>query len=194
MKHAPEPDVTAIVVCRDDEERVGHLCRRLAAHLHALHLRGEILVCDELSGDNTLSLLGLLRRDLPELRVLAGVSPGQGFVQGARAARGRALVLVDARCEAPFSALGFALSRLADGWDAMAVHGRYLVLRRSRTEAAFASLHHRRDAHDLERRFLRRAGALALKVDRAGGRPPRPTPWHRLRDAVLVPLASRAWF
>ena len=53
----PKSPVTAIVVCRDDEERVGHVVRRLAAHLRSLRLRFQILVVDEGSADNTLALL-----------------------------------------------------------------------------------------------------------------------------------------
>jgi len=190
----PDLDLTAVVICRDDEERIGHQVRRLAAHLGSLGLASEILVVDELSGDNTLPLLGLLKREVPGVRVMAGVQPGQGFIRGAAEARGRAILLIDARTDAPLSAIGFALGRLERGWDATAVHGRYLLLRRSRTFHLFDALQHRRAPHDLEERFLRKARSLGLKVESAGGRLHRPTPWHRFRDTVLVPLASRAWW
>jgi hypothetical protein len=190
MLHAPDPDVTAIITCRDDEERVGHAVRRVAAHLESLGLHAEIFAVDEGSADNTRALLSLLRTELPELRVVTGVAPGRGFVRGARLARGQALVLIDARCEAPLSALGFALARVTRGWDGVAVAGRYLVLRRTRTLRAFDALAHRRDALDLERRFLRRARALDLRVDLAAARP-RVSAWNRLRETFLLPLASR---
>src|SRR5690242_12900769 len=118
----PDLDVTAIVICRDDEERVGHTVRRLAIHLRSLGLRSEILVFDEHSGDNTLAVLSLLRRELPEMTVTAGVAPGRGFQQGAQRAHGRALLLLDARCDSPLSALGFALTRIDAGMDGMAVN------------------------------------------------------------------------
>ena len=201
MQHAPttettDLDVTAVIVCRDDEEVIGHRIRRLSAHLQALGVRGEILAVDESSGDNTLPLLSLLRRELPALKVVCGVAPGRGFVRGAELARGRALVLLDARSEAPLSSLGFALARVSanGGHDAFAVHGRYLVLRRARALDAFDALSHRRDPRDLERRFLRRAKSLGLRVELAATRPEPATPWRKLRDAVLVPLASRAWW
>jgi hypothetical protein len=194
MMQGPDLELTAVVACRDDEERVGHTVRRLATHLRGLRLPFEIIAVDEFSGDNTLTLLALLRREIPELKVVPGAAPGRGYVRGAGLARGRAVLLVDARCEAPFAALGFALGRLAEGFDAAAVHGRYLVLRRARAMAAFDALAHRRDPVDLEQRFARRAASLGLKVHRAG-RPATPaTTWHRFRDAVLVPLASRAWW
>jgi hypothetical protein len=193
MVHAPDPDLTAIVVCRDDEERVGHVVRRVAGHVESLGLHAEILAVDEDSSDNTLALLALLRHQIPSLRVIPGVAAGRGFVKGVRQARGQALLLIDARCEAPLSALGFALNRLAQGWDGIAVGGRYLVLRRTRILDTLDALVHRRDAVDIQRRFLRRARALALKVELAAARP-RSSTWRRLRDTVLLPLASRAWF
>lgn len=193
-QHAPDLDLTAIVLCRDDEEVAGHAIRRLSAHLRSLRLRCEILAVDESSADNTLPLLALLRHEMPELRVVPGVSPGRGYQRGAGLARGQALLLLDARCEAPLSALAFALARLSRGWDGLAVHGRYLVLRRARTLDAFDALLHHRDARDLERRFLRRARALRLRVDLTATRPAPVTRWRRLREALLVPLASRAWW
>jgi hypothetical protein len=191
MQHHRDPDVTAIVVCRDDEERVGFVVRRIAAHLRSLGLRGEIFAVDESSADNTPALLALLRREVAELRVVAGAEPGSGFLRGAELARGHALLLIDARCNAPLSALGFALSRIGSGWDGVAVGARYLVLRRTSTLRAFESLVHRRDPRDLERRFLRRARALGLQVNLAAAARPRASAWARLREALLLPLASR---
>jgi hypothetical protein len=194
MSNSPDLDLSAIVVCRDDEERVGHQVRRLSAHLRDLGQRFEIIAVDELSGDNTLTLLGRLKLELPELRVIAGARPGDGYVRGAEQAQGRAILLLDARCEAPLSALGFALGRLGDGWDATAVHGRFLLLRRARTFSAFSALTHHRDPVELERRFLRRAASLGLRVDHASNLPRHASPWHRFRDGVLLPLAARAWY
>jgi hypothetical protein len=187
---ATEVDISVLLVCRDDDEQVGHAVRRVADHLRALALRSEILVVDEGSADNTLPLLSLLHRSIPELRVVAGADPGRGFVRGAELARGRSLLLLDARSSAPLSALGFALERLAAGNDAVAIGGRYLVLRRTRTMRAHSSLTHHRDAAELERRFLRRARHLGLAVDVAIAAR-RLTPWQRLRETLLAPLASR---
>lgn len=182
-------DVTAVVACRDDEESCGHTVRRVAEHLRALGLRAEVIAVDEGSADNTLPLLALLSRSIPELQVIAGADPGRGFVRGAELARGRALLLIDASSEAPLSALGFALERIAAQRDAVAVGGRYLVLHRTRTLRAHDALLHRRDAAELERRFLRRARGLGLAVDLAAPRR-KPTTWARLREALLAPIAS----
>ena len=194
MHHSPDLELSAIVVCRNDEERIGHLIRRLATHLRALHCHAEIIVVDECSGDNSLPLLALLRRDLPELKVLAGVPAGRGFARGAEVAQGRDVLLLDARSEAPLSSLGLGLSRLAEGLDAFAVHGRFLVARRAGVLRALGALAHRRDAHDLEHRFLRRARLAGLRVEVVGKTVAPATPWRKLRQAILMPLAQRAWW
>ncbi len=189
IERASDLDLSAIVVCRDDEESAGHAVRRVATHLRGLGLRAEVIAVDEGSADNTLALLALC--DVPSLQVVAGVGAGQGFVRGASLARGRALLLIDARTVAPLSALGYALERLAGGSDAVAVAGRYLVMRRLRTLRAHEALAHHRDAADVERRFLRRARALGLAVEVVAPRR-RLSPWERLRESLLAPLASRA--
>lgn len=194
QQRKPDPDITAIVICRDDEERVGHTVRRLSAHLRALGLHAEILALDEHSGDNTLAVLSLLRREIPELTVVAGVAPGRGYLHGARRAHGRALLLLDARCESPLSALGFALARIEGGMDGLAVSGRFLVVHRTRAQRAFDALVHRRDTAEMHDRLLRRARALGLKVDLAARPRVAAHPLVRLRDALLLPLASRAWW
>jgi len=194
MQRPPVPEVTAIVVCRDDEERVGHTVSRLHAHLTSLGLRAEIVAVDERSRDNTLSLLALLKRDVPGLVVEAGVRPGQGIVRGVAKARGKSLIILDARCQSPLSALGFALMRLEAGRDGVAVGGRYLVLDRKKALATASALVHHRDPAALHERYLRRARAAGLRVDLAAGGQPPAGPLVRLRDAILAPLAARAWF
>ena len=184
-------DLTVIIACRDDDERVGHCVRRVAEHLRHLGLRNEILAVDEGSADNTLPLLALLKREIPTLSILAGTPSGRAFVRGVALARGRAVLLIDARSEAPLSAVGHALRRIGRGQDAVAIAGRYLVLHRTRTLRAHGSLAHRRDAADLERRFLRRAASLRLVVGIAATRRRAPSVWERLRTTLLAPIASR---
>src|SRR4051794_15099040 len=79
MQSPSEIELTAIVVCRDDEERVGHQIRRLHAHLESLGVAAEIIAVDESSGDNSLAILSILRHELPSLRVVCGEEPGRGF-------------------------------------------------------------------------------------------------------------------
>lgn len=190
---SPTVDVTAVVVCRDDEERVGHQLRRLAAHLRALHLRFEILAVDEGSWDNTLSLLALMKRSIPELDVVAGVEAGRGLARGAELARGRAVLILDARAPAPLPVVNFSLQQIEQGRDVVAVAGRCLVLHRTHSWRAFGALEHHRDPADLERRFLRRARQLGLAVQvTASGARPATGLLGRLRNLFAAPLPTRS--
>jgi len=180
-----ECELSFILRCRDDEERVGHTIQRISSHLRGLGLRFELLVVDEGSGDNTLAIAALLRKGHDELEVL-DATPGQGFVVGAQRARGRIVVACDVRAEAPLAALGYALGRLDRGLDVVALGGRFLVFRRTRALRALDALSGtRRDPRDLEHRFLRRARTLGLSV--AITHPRRERILDRLRSVLAVP-------
>jgi len=181
---AADCDITVVLRVCDEEERVGHVVTRLAAHLRALELGFEILVADEGSVDNTLAVTALLRPTLAELEVMHA-EPGEGYFVGCQRARGRAVVLYDVESEAPLGALGFALGRLADGADLVVVAGRYLVMRRTRAWRAFEAVQ-RRTHVEVERRLLRRARSLGLRCEIKSARP---TPWALLRAKLFAPLA-----
>lgn len=190
---SPDCDVTFIVRTLDDEERVGHALLRIARYLAAHELRAEILVADEGSGDNTVAVAVMLRRQIRQIVVLHA-APGCGFRDACQRARGRVIVLADARTEAPLAPLGFALGRLRDGLDVVALGGRYLVARRTRAWRAFDALVGRRDAEApmpmtaVERRFLRRARQLGLACTVTHRTPGR---WRRWWQA-LRPSARTA--
>jgi glycosyltransferase involved in cell wall biosynthesis len=183
-------DLSFILRCRDDEERIGHTIQRVAAHLRGMGKRFELLLCDEGSGDNTLAVAALLRSSHPELEVL-DAPVGQGFVVGAERARGRVVVAFDVRSEAPLAALGYALSRLERGLDVLALGGRFLVFQRSRSlralDALSSSFGGSRNPRDLERRFVRRARALGLPA--AVTHPRRERIVERIKNALFVPRA-----
>lgn len=183
--NSPDLDVTLILRCCDDEERIGHVLQRLGAHLRSLGLRFEVLLADEGSTDNTLAVAALVRAPLPELEVLH-CPAGRGYSHAAERARGLAVVLSDARSHAPLSALGFALDRVRAGLDVVAASGRFLVFRRTRAWRALDALTERRDPEAVERRFLRRVRALGLSC--ASTPLPAPPLWSRLCDTVLGPL------
>ncbi|HEY1585092.1 MAG TPA: glycosyltransferase family 2 protein [Polyangia bacterium] len=159
---SPDCDVTFVVRTFDDEERIGHQLRRIAAYLAAHQLSAEIVVADEGSGDNTVAVAIMLRRQIREIAVLHAPE-GAGFREACQRARGRVIVLADARTDAPLGAIGYALGRLRDGLDIVALGGRYLVMRRTRAWRAFDALIGRRDPVAVERRFLRRARQLGLE-------------------------------
>jgi hypothetical protein len=184
-------EVTVVVRACDDEERVGHVVRRLAHHLRSLELSSEILIADEGSGDNTLAVAALLR---PALRLeVLHAEPDHGFYRGCERARGRYVVLYDARTDAPLSALGFALAKLSSGLDLVAVSGRFLAFRRTRALRAFDALIERRNPNLIERRVLRRARSLGLQISVTNAR--RSSAWARVRDQLTWPrVRSRlAW-
>jgi hypothetical protein len=180
---SPDCDVTFIVRCADDEERVGHVLNRIARYLRAHRLTAEIVVADEGSGDNTVAVAVMLRPQIREIAVLHA-APGCGFRDACQRARGRVIVCADARTDAPLAPLGFALGRLRDGLDVVALGGRYLVMRRTRAWRAFDALAGRRDPLALQRRFVRRARQLGLACAVTHARPKRP--WQRLFSAFRV--------
>jgi glycosyltransferase involved in cell wall biosynthesis len=183
-QNVPSCDVTVVVRTCDDEERIGHVLRRVASHLCALELSFEILVADEGSGDNTGAVVALWRSQVPEIELLH-TQAWEAYFRGCQRARGRVVVLLDARVETPLSALSFALGRLRDGLDVVALSGRYLVFKRTRVWRAFDALIQRRDPLVVERRFLRRVKALGLRATVT--HPRRQTRWGYLRETLLAP-------
>src|SRR5947207_250613 len=161
MNASPDCDVTFIVRTSDDEERIGHTLARISRYLGAQGLSAQILVADEGSGDNTVAVAVMLRRKIREIAVIHAEA-GYGFRDACQRARGRVVVLADARTDAPLGAIGYALGRLREGLDVVALGGRYLVFRRTRAWRAFDALAGRRDPIAVERRFLRRAKQLGL--------------------------------
>ena len=151
------PDVTVGLRTREDEDRVGHAVRRIAEHLRAHKLSAEIVVADESSGDNTVAIATLLKRTFREVEVLHCAS-GTGFLEGCERARGRAIILYDARSDAPLALLSYALRRMEAGTDVISVGGRYLVMRRTRAWRAFEALQNDPTGGTL----VRRAKALGL--------------------------------
>jgi hypothetical protein len=157
-------ELTAIVRMGDDEERIGHVLRRIVPHLRSLEIPFELVAVDEGSGDNSVFVATMLKSELPEIEV-RHAQPGAGFHDAAQEAYGRLVLLYDARCDAPLNALGYAIGRLREGLDVVAVGGRYLVLRRARAWRAFDALIEGRDTVELERRVLKRSRALGLECE-----------------------------
>jgi len=181
----PACDVSVVVPFTDDEERIGALLAKVAAHLRALGLRFEILAVDEDCRDNTLPLVQYLSTRLPELRVLLA-EHGLGFATGAAFARGQVVWLLDPEAPSPCLPFRRAHERLVAGLtDVVAIRGRFLACRRSRAWKLLAEVRGRGESY--QRRLLRRAGARRLHVTEwIGGEPP---PMRRFWQALLAPLA-----
>ena len=180
------PEISVVIAVRDDEERIGHQVKAVAAHLRALHRPFEIIAVNDGSRDNTLSMLELLAVKMPELRVMRAPVPGRAFVRGSSEANGSVLILMDASRSPSLAPLGWALSRLAVGSDAVVFRARYIVARTRSVRPVVARASGPWLA--FERTFERRAQHLRLDV--VGTRPLPRSVTARLLGPVLRFLAA----
>jgi glycosyltransferase involved in cell wall biosynthesis len=122
-----------VIVVGNHEEAIGHDIRRVATHLDRLGRTHEILVVNAGSTDNSLSIARLLAASHPSLQVLSRDAGGRAFLRGASEARGEIVVLMEAGRRSSLAPLGWALSRIRAGRDAVVLRGRYVVARRLTT-------------------------------------------------------------
>jgi Glycosyl transferase family 2 len=172
QRAASHPEISVVVAVGDHEDTVGHLIRRVAAHLERLGRPFEILAVNAGSSDNSLSIAAILAGSIPGVRVLARDAGGRPFLRGASEARGDTLVLLETGKPVSLAPLGWALSRLASGRDAVVLRGRYVVARR--LAALPVIVRASRPGLFFEALFERRAQELGIDV--VGSRPRRPTP------------------
>lgn len=179
-----EPSISVVIAVGDHEDSIGHVLRSVAAHLGRLGRSFEILAVNAGSSDNSLSIANIVAGSMPELRVLGRESVGRPFLRGASEARGEVVVLMDAGKPASLAPLGWALSRLTAGRDAVVLRGRYVVARRLAALPVIV----RASGPGLlfEAVFERRAEELGIDV--VGSRPRRPMPF--LLRPVLRFLAA----
>jgi glycosyltransferase involved in cell wall biosynthesis len=175
------PEITVIFAIRNDEDRVGHHINAVAAHLRSLGRTFEIVAVNDGSRDNSLPILELLAPRVPELRVVRASAAGRAYRRGAAESKGGVLVLAELK-RLPLAPLGWALSRLAGGRDAVILRGCYVV---GRTPSLLPVLARVPGPGPLfERLFERRAQSLALDI--VGSRPPSArSATARLLDPVL---------
>jgi hypothetical protein len=172
QRNLPTPDISVVLAIRNDEETVGHQVRAIVAHLRGLGRSFEIVAVNDGSRDNSLSILNLLLPHVPELRLLSSNVAGRAFLRGASEARGNALILLEAHRPVSLAPLGWALSRLEAGREAVILRGRYIVARRLLALPIIV----RASGPGLlfEHVFERRAQDLGIDV--VGSRPKRPAP------------------
>ncbi len=165
MQSAGPVDVSVVVPFGDDEDVIGTACQRLARHLEELGLAFEILAVDEDSGDNSHAILGLIRAELPQLRIVSGVAPGRGFAAGAATARGRVLWLIEPTAAMrSLAAFGRANNRVARGELELAVvRGCFMVAKRARLLVAVNGAPGR--GLSFERRLVRRAQKRGISLE-----------------------------
>jgi hypothetical protein len=192
MTHSPQPpsptvpEISVVITVRDNEDQIGHQVRGIAAHLQSLGRSFEIVAVNDGSRDNSLSILELIAASHPWLRVARANAAGRAFLRGAGEARGTTLMLLEGGKQPPLAPLGWALSRLAAGREAVILRGRYIVARRLLALPIIV----RATGPSLlfERIFERRAQDLGIDV--VGSRPVRSTTTNRLLAPLLRLLAA----
>jgi len=180
------PEISVVLAVHDDEERIGHQVKAIARHLRSLKRPFEIVAVNNGSRDNSLSILELLAGRLPELRVVRAAAGGRAFLRGAEQAAGTLLILTDVSRRTTLAPIGWALSRLAAGRDAVILRDRYVVARLRPVLPVLA----RASGPGLlfESLFERRAQALGLDV--VGSRPVQKKATSLLLAPVLRFLAA----
>lgn len=180
------PEISVVITVRDHEDHIGHQVRAIASHLQALGRTFEIVAVNDGSRDNSLSILELIASQHSWLRVARANAAGRAFLRGAGEARGTTLMLLEGGKQPPLAPLGWALSRLAAGREAVILRGRYIVARRLLALPIIV----RATGPGLlfERIFERRAQDLGIDV--VGSRPVKATATNRLLAPLLRLLTA----
>lgn len=161
--HKTIPDVSIVLAVKNVEDAIAGEVRRVVAHLRQFGRPFEILAVNAGSWDTSFKVLRLLSADVPELRLLEKDLTGRAYIRGAAEAWGQTVVLMDgARVPTSLAPLGWTLSRLAAGKEAVVVRGRFVAARRLPALPAIARARGAGDA--FERSFEREARDLALEV------------------------------
>jgi hypothetical protein len=157
------PDVSVVLAVRNVEDAVGSAVKRVVQHLRGLDQSFEVVAVNAGSWDTSFCVLKLLAAQVPELRVLDKDLGARAYVRGAAEARGAVIVFMEAdQVPTSLSPLGWTLSRLAGGTEAVVVRGRWVAARRLPALPAIARARGRRDL--FERSFEREAAELRLEV------------------------------
>ena len=167
---AVAPEVSVVLAVRNVEDTVGCSVKRVVQHLRSLHVPFEVVAVNDGSWDTSFAVLRLLAAEVPELRLIEKDVSSRAFVRGAAEARGAHVVLMDASAvPSSLAPLGWSLSRLAQGTEAVVVRGRYVAARRLPSLPAIARARGRTDA--FERAFEREARELRCEVVGTARRP-----------------------
>lgn len=167
MSHSTShhPELSLLVPIHDSEEWIGREIRAAVQHLSALGRRFEVVAVNDGCRDNSLAIVQLLAQDLPALKVICRDAGGRSLVRAATEASAPVVVALHAlgtTLPTPWAPLGWALSRIEAGQEAVVVRSRYVVARRLPCLPAFAQARGRGDL--FERAFERHARDLRLDV------------------------------
>jgi len=126
-------DVSLILPLRDQEAETAatvraavEIAQRVILPEGRVSLGSEILALDQRSGDNTLSVLSLLHGQIPSLRTLQDVEPGQAIRRATRVARGAVWLVMDHPLDPELGAWG--VGQVLRGHRAAVIPGEMLVV------------------------------------------------------------------
>jgi hypothetical protein len=157
------PDLSVVLAVRNVEDVIGSGTRRVVDHLRELGRPFEVVPVNAGSWDTSFKVLRLLAAGTPELRLIEKDMTGRAFIRGVSEARGAAVVLMDAaHIPSSLSSLGWTMSRLDQGTEAVVVRGRWITARRLPALPAIARARGRGDT--FERSFEREARDLTVEV------------------------------
>lgn len=158
-----QPEVSVVLAVRNVEDDVAANVRRTVAHMRQFGRPFEIIAVNAGSWDTSFKVLRLLAGEIRELRLLEKDLTGRAYVRGTAEAYGQIVVLMDAdQMPASLAPLGWTLSRLSAGKEAVVVRGRFIVARRLPSLPAIARARGRGDA--FARSFEREGTGLAIEV------------------------------
>lgn len=156
-------EVSLVLAFSDAEDSVGGDLKAFAQHMQSLGRSFEIVAVNEGSCDNTLAVLRLLERQIPQLRVIYRDVTGRAFVRGMAEAQGHTVILATTMNRPlHWAPLGWALGRLEAGRDAVVLRSRYVVARRLPCLPAVARA--RGLSNLFERRFEQHVHGLSCEV------------------------------
>lgn len=159
----PPIDVSLVLAVSDAEETLGNDVKAFAQHMSSLGLGFEIVAVNDDSRDNSLGVLKLLERQIPELRVIYRDVSGRAFVRGTAEATGQTVILATTMNRPlTWAPLGWALGRLEAGKDAVVLRSRYVVARRLACLPAVARS--RGSSLAFERRFENEGAQLSVEA------------------------------
>jgi glycosyltransferase involved in cell wall biosynthesis len=168
------PEVSVIVPARDAEGWVAMAVRQ-AARIQQVVERNfgrtvefEILVLDERSGDNTLSVLSVLHGQIANLRTVQDLEPGTALRRASRLARADAWLVVDHPVDAELAA--WAIGQVLRGHRAALVDGELLAVDRTTGAATLGRGGGLACAQSSVVRYLRKRGDRPVRSPRSDAR------------------------
>ena len=157
------PDVSVVLAVQNVEDVIGRAVRRLADHMRKMDRPFEIVAVNDGSWDTSFKVLRLLSREMSELKLVEKDVSSRAFIRGSAEASGQSVVLMDAgHLPSSLSPIGWSLSRLDQGSEAVVVRGRWVAARRLPALPAIARPRGRGDM--FERSFERESRDLAVEV------------------------------